>query len=63
MREIDICYAVWKSMKSDVDRARLRLVRRRVTRLVRNAKRSYMAKFLNPSLPTGILRKNLRVVG
>jgi Reverse transcriptase (RNA-dependent DNA polymerase) len=63
MRERDICYAVWKARKTDGDKARLKLIRRKVTRLVRNAKRSYMAKFLNPSLPSRVLWKNLRSVG
>jgi hypothetical protein len=63
MRERNICYAVWKSRKTDGDRARLKLVRRKATRLVGNAKRSYMAKLLNPSLPSGVLWRNLRVVG
>jgi hypothetical protein len=49
MRERDICYAVWKSRKTDGDKARLKLVRRKVTRLVRNAKR-YMAKLLNQNM-------------
>jgi hypothetical protein len=60
IRKRDICYVVWKSRKSDGDRARPRLVRRRVTRLIRNAKRSYMATFLNLSLPTGIFWKNMK---
>jgi Reverse transcriptase (RNA-dependent DNA polymerase) len=63
MRERDICYAVWKARKTDEDKARLKLIRRTVTRLVKNAKRSYMAKFLNPSLPSRVLWKNLRSVG
>jgi Reverse transcriptase (RNA-dependent DNA polymerase) len=63
MRERDICYGVWKARKTDLDKARLKQIRRTVTRLVRTAKRSYMAKFLNPSLPSGILWKNLRSVG
>jgi hypothetical protein len=63
MRERDICYAVRKSRKTDNYKARLKLIRRKVSRLVRNAKRSYMAKLLNPSLATGVLWRNLRVVG
>jgi hypothetical protein len=59
----DICYAVWNSRRADGDKARLRLVRRKFTRLVRNAKRSYMTKLLNPLLPSGVLWRNLRVVG
>jgi Reverse transcriptase (RNA-dependent DNA polymerase) len=63
MRERDICYAVWKARRTDEDKARLKLIRRAVTRLVKNAKRSYMAKFLNPSLPSNILWKNLKTIG
>jgi retron-type reverse transcriptase len=63
MRERDICYAVWKARRTDEDKTRLKLMRRTVTRLVKNAKRSYMAKFLNPSLPSNVLWKNLKVVG
>jgi Reverse transcriptase (RNA-dependent DNA polymerase) len=63
MRERDICYAVWKARKTDSDKARLKLIRRKVTRLVRGAKISYMAKFLNPSLPSRVLWKNLKMVG
>jgi hypothetical protein len=37
--------------KTDGDKTRLKLIRRKVTRLVKLAKRSYLAKFLNPSLP------------
>jgi hypothetical protein len=57
MRERDICYAVWKALKTDEDEALLKLMRRTVTRLIKNAKRSYMAKFLNPSLPCSVLWK------
>jgi hypothetical protein len=63
MRERDICYAVWKARRTDEDKTRLNLMRRTVTRLVKNAKRSYMAKFLNPSLPLKVLWKNLKIVG
>jgi hypothetical protein len=63
MREREICYAVWKARKTDEDKARLKQIRRTVNRLVRNAKRSYMAKFLNPSLPSQILWNNLKMVG
>jgi hypothetical protein len=63
MRERDICYAVWKARKTDEYKSRLKLMRRKVTRLIKNAKRSYMAKFLNPSLPSNILWKNLKIVG
>jgi Reverse transcriptase (RNA-dependent DNA polymerase) len=63
MRERDICYAVWKARKTDEDKARLKQIRRKVTRLVKNAKRSYMAKFLNPSLPSKVLWRNLKLVG
>jgi hypothetical protein len=63
MRERDICYSVWKSRKTNEDRDRLKQMRKTVTRLVRTAKRSYMARFLNPSLSSKILWKNLRSVG
>jgi hypothetical protein len=52
MRERDNCYVVWKARKTDKDKARLKEIRRVVTRLIKIAKRSYMAKFLNPSLPS-----------
>jgi hypothetical protein len=45
MRERDICYAIWRARKTDGDKARLKLIRRRVTRLVRIAKISYITKF------------------
>jgi hypothetical protein len=41
MRERDICFAVWKARKTDADKARLKQVRRSVTRLVRNIKRAH----------------------
>jgi hypothetical protein len=63
MRERDICYAVWKARKNDEDKARLKEIRRTVTRLIKNAKRSYMTKFLNPSLPSKTLWKNLKLIG
>jgi Reverse transcriptase (RNA-dependent DNA polymerase) len=63
MRERDICYAVWKARKTDEDKTRLKLIRRRVTQLIKAAKRSYMARFLNPSLPSNILWNNLKSVG
>jgi hypothetical protein len=63
MRQRDICYAVWKARRTDEYKTRLKLIRRLVTRLVKNAKRSYMAKFLNPSLPSRTLWKNLKQVG
>jgi hypothetical protein len=44
-------------MKTNGDKARLKLVRRKVTRLVRNVKRSYMAKLLNPSPVRGLVEK------
>jgi Reverse transcriptase (RNA-dependent DNA polymerase) len=63
MRERDISYAVWKARRTNEDKTRLKLTRRMVTRLIKNAKRSYMAKFLNPSLPPEILWKNLKTIG
>lgn len=63
MRERDICYAVWKARKTNEDKIRLKQIRRTVTRLVKTAKRSYMAKFLNPSLPSRVLWKNLKMIG
>jgi hypothetical protein len=63
MRERDLCYTVWKVRKRDYDRERLKRARKTVTRLVKTAKRNYMARFLNPGLATKILWKNLRSVG
>jgi hypothetical protein len=58
-----ICQAVWKARKTDSDKARLNQVGRTVTRLVKNAKRVYMTKFLDPLLPSRILWRNMRPVG
>jgi hypothetical protein len=63
MRVRDICYAVWKARRTDEDKTRLKFQRRTVTHLIKTAKRSYMAKFLNPSLPSNILWKNLKTFG
>jgi Reverse transcriptase (RNA-dependent DNA polymerase) len=63
IRERDICYAVWKTRKTTEDKTRLDNVRKNVVRLVKNAKRSYYARLLNPSLPSKILWKNLKSIG
>jgi hypothetical protein len=55
--------AVQRARKTDGDKTRLKLIRRQVTWLVRKAKRSLMAKFLNLSLPSRVLWKKLRAVG
>jgi hypothetical protein len=60
MQERDICYVVWKARKTDEDKARLKEIRR-VVKIDKNIKKilPYMAKFLNPYLPSKTLWKNL----
>jgi hypothetical protein len=49
--ERNIAYGIWRNL------------RRKVTNLARQAKRRYMYRFLNPSLPSKVLWKNLESIG
>jgi Reverse transcriptase (RNA-dependent DNA polymerase) len=61
--ERNIAYRVWKRRKTISDRNRYKDLRRRVHYLIRQAKRSYMSRFLNPNLPSKTLWRNLEAVG
>jgi hypothetical protein len=61
--ERNIAYRVWKRRRTVADRERYKVQRRQVNFLVREAKRQYMKKFLDPSLPSRLLWRNLDKIG
>ncbi len=63
MAERDISYGVWRHTKTDDDKMRYRRSRNRVKKLIRNGEREYNKRFLDPTLPSKILWRNLGKVG
>jgi hypothetical protein len=63
MVERDIAYRVWRRRRRDQDRNRYKEQRKRVNYMVREAKRSYMKRYLNPNLPPKNLWRNLDEIG
>jgi hypothetical protein len=61
--ERNIAYKVWKVRKTTTDRDRYKEQRRRVNYLIREAKRAYMRRYLDPKLPARKLWRNLDTVG
>jgi hypothetical protein len=60
--ERNIEYGIWRNDKTPEHRRQFINLRRKVTNLVRQAKRQYMYRFLNPSLPSKVLWKNLESI-
>jgi Reverse transcriptase (RNA-dependent DNA polymerase) len=63
MVERNIAYRVWKIRRTDHDRNRYKEQRKRVNYMVREAKRMYMKRHLDPNLPPKKLWRNLDKIG
>jgi hypothetical protein len=61
--ERNIAYGIWRNNNTTEYRRQFINLRRKLTNLVRQAKRWYMYRFLNPSLPSEVLWKNHESIG
>jgi hypothetical protein len=59
----NIAFRTWRIERTDEIYNIYKFLRKQVHSLVREAKREYMSKFLNPNLPSKTLWKNLDVLG
>lgn len=63
IRERNRCYDTWKKYQSPINRVAYTRARNHATLVIRQSKKTYFARKLNTSLPSGQLWKNIKNLG